>query len=237
MNYVSHSAEQTEQLGHALGTMLAGNEVLLLSGELGAGKTCLVRGLARGMGLTEALVSSPTFVIVNEYRAAPTHDAAHDAAHNPTHNAPQQRLCHIDAYRLSGPDDLDSIGWDELIVGDRVLAIEWPGRIQAALDDLQRHSPNRIGRITMEHRSENERAMTIDLPKSWLARPQAAALVALVNNITSAGGDHCRICKKDINTGGVFCSERCRMADLNRWFTGAYTVTRDATEDDFDATT
>jgi len=81
-----------------------------LRGDLGAGKTCLVQGLARALGI-DAAVCSPTFTLVNEYRGR-------DGS----------RLVHVDLYRLNGPDDLDAIGWDDYLDSGDAMAVEWPER-------------------------------------------------------------------------------------------------------------
>ncbi|HIA71229.1 MAG TPA: tRNA (adenosine(37)-N6)-threonylcarbamoyltransferase complex ATPase subunit type 1 TsaE [Phycisphaerales bacterium] len=91
--------------------------VILLEGELGAGKTCFVRGMCEGLGGDPRQVSSPTFSIMQEYEVVSA-----------------GRLVHIDAYRLSGEDELATIGWDELLEDKNVvIAIEWPSRIKNAL--------------------------------------------------------------------------------------------------------
>ena len=81
-----------------------------LRGDLGAGKTCFVQGLARALGIAAA-VCSPTFTLVNEYRGAGGN-----------------RLVHADLYRLAGPDDLDAIGWDDYLDSGDAMAVEWPER-------------------------------------------------------------------------------------------------------------
>src|SRR5690349_20654727 len=94
----STSPEYTQALGRSLARVLAPGDVILLEGDLGAGKTTFVRALASGLGIDPGTVSSPTFVMVNQYRpAAP--------------GSPE--LVHVDAYRLRSPDDLDSLGWDQ----------------------------------------------------------------------------------------------------------------------------
>src|SRR5262245_65915686 len=99
----------------ALATSLAAGEVLLLSGNLGAGKTAFVRGLAEGLGADPADVSSPTFTLVHEYRGG------------------RLMLYHADLYRLDRTATED-LGLEELGVGDGVLAIEWPDRLTHALE-------------------------------------------------------------------------------------------------------
>ncbi len=113
--YETHSPEETERLGEALGQLLRGDEVIAFTGGLGMGKTALVRGLARGLG-SPAEVSSPTFALVNQY----------DGGRAP--------LYHFDMYRIRGWDDLYSTGFFDFL-GTGVLAIEWSENIAAALPD------------------------------------------------------------------------------------------------------
>ena len=105
----THSAEETEALGERLGAGLGPGAVLLLDGDLGAGKTTLVRGLARGLGIDPQEVSSPTFVLINEYRGRIT-------------------LHHVDLYRLEGAA-VDDLGLDDLGDGEGVVVIEWAERL------------------------------------------------------------------------------------------------------------
>ena len=100
--------------GRALGSVLAPGDVVTLSGDLGAGKTTLARGICVGYGVTED-VTSPTFAIVHAYAA------------------PKSVVHHVDLYRLSGAEDLQNIGWDDLLRGDGVLIVEWPDRAEAAM--------------------------------------------------------------------------------------------------------
>jgi tRNA threonylcarbamoyladenosine biosynthesis protein TsaE len=93
---------------------LSAGDVLLLSGDLGAGKTAFVRGLAQGLGINEDEVSSPTFTLVHEYRGG------------------RLTLYHVDLYRLDRAAT-DDLGLDELGVADGVLAIEWPDRLTHTL--------------------------------------------------------------------------------------------------------
>lgn len=111
---ISRSPEQTRRFGMRLGGMLEPGDVVGLSGDLGAGKTTLVQGIAAGWGSPDP-ASSPTFVLVNTYR-------------RPTDG----RLFHLDAYRISGP--AEAIDLDlEILLEQGPLVIEWVERIQAAL--------------------------------------------------------------------------------------------------------
>jgi len=115
LDFVSHSADQTQRLGVRLGELLSGRDLVCLSGELGAGKTTLMIGIARGWGALDQ-VSSPSFVLVNEYRRA-------DAA----------VLYHMDAFRLDGPRAALESGLLDVFDGQGDLVVEWPERILAAL--------------------------------------------------------------------------------------------------------
>ena len=113
------SPEATRALGEALGRLLrrheARGQVVALTGPLGAGKTCFVQGLARGLG-AGGYVRSPTFVLVHQYPGP-------------------LPLYHVDLYRI-GPADVDALGLDEIIEGDGVTAIEWPGASALPPDHL-----------------------------------------------------------------------------------------------------
>lgn len=106
MTYITHSPEETEKLGEALGRCLAPGTVLAYRGELGAGKTAFTRGLARGLGYREP-VTSPTYTIVNEYLGG------------------RLPLFHFDMYRLRCADDLWDIGWEDYL--DRGAYAPWSG--------------------------------------------------------------------------------------------------------------
>jgi tRNA threonylcarbamoyladenosine biosynthesis protein TsaE len=110
----TRSARATFELGVRLGAALAPGDVVALVGELGAGKTQLVRGLCRGAGVPESEVASPSFAIVATYRGRlPVH--------------------HADLYRLADEDELLAIGFDELVGGEGALVVEWADRIPGAL--------------------------------------------------------------------------------------------------------
>ncbi len=115
MEYLSHSPEETEQLGEQLGRTLRPGSVVAYRGDLGMGKTAFTRGLARGLGCT-CCVTSPTFTIVNEYSGA-------------------LPLFHFDMYRLDSSDDLFDIGWEDYLSRGGVCAVEWSERVEDALPD------------------------------------------------------------------------------------------------------
>ena len=115
MMYLSHSEEETEQLGERLGQALSPGAVVAYTGGLGMGKTAFTRGLARGLGCTER-VTSPTFTLVNEYPG-------------------RIPLFHFDVYRLSGSDALYDIGWDDYLDRGGVCAVEWSENIADALPE------------------------------------------------------------------------------------------------------
>jgi len=146
---VSHSVEQTMAIGAAVAKSACSTDLIGLVGELGAGKTQFVRGMAQGLDISPRLVSSPTFVFLQEYQADQDDERS-------------LVLTHIDAYRLSGPGDLSSIGWEddgyELRQG-AVLAVEWADRIRHALgeDWLE---------VTLEH-TDDGRAVTLSPHGAW----------------------------------------------------------------------
>jgi tRNA threonylcarbamoyladenosine biosynthesis protein TsaE len=109
------SEEETSAAGERLGASLQGGAVLLLYGDLGAGKTAFVRGLARGLGAPDEEVTSPTFTIVQEYSGRVT-------------------LYHVDLYRLE-EREVDDLGLEELVLGDGIVAIEWAERWRERPDD------------------------------------------------------------------------------------------------------
>jgi tRNA threonylcarbamoyladenosine biosynthesis protein TsaE len=110
VTFISHSPAETESLGESLGCASSHGLVIALSGELGAGKTQLVKGIARGLGIT-ARVHSPTFTLVNEYAGG------------------RLRLFHLDLYRLESHRQILSAGLEEFFQPDGVAVIEWAERI------------------------------------------------------------------------------------------------------------
>jgi tRNA threonylcarbamoyladenosine biosynthesis protein TsaE len=110
--FISHSPAETESLGETFGRAARRGMVVALSGELGAGKTQLVKGLARGLGIT-ARVHSPTFTLVNEYAGG------------------RLKLFHLDLYRLESRAQIMSAGLEEFLQPDGVAVIEWAEKLKA----------------------------------------------------------------------------------------------------------
>ena len=133
--FISRSEEQTESIGEQFAKNLADGSVVAMYGDLGAGKTAFVRGMARGMGLS-CRVSSPTFTIVNEYCG-------------------DRELIHFDMYRLSGSDELFDIGWEDYLARGAVCAVEWSEKIDDAF-----YGDETVVRI--EKLGDYERIITIE---------------------------------------------------------------------------
>ncbi len=113
MVVTSRSPQETEAIGHQIGRTLRSGAVLGLFGELGAGKTCLARGVARALGVGGP-VTSPTFTLVNEYHGTLT-------------------VYHVDAYRTEGPAELADLGLDEYFDGEGVTVVEWADKLGSLL--------------------------------------------------------------------------------------------------------
>lgn len=133
-SYISHSEKETEKLGEEFASKVGEGTVLAMYGDLGAGKTAFVRGLARGMGLT-ARVSSPTFTIVNEYCG-------------------ERELIHFDMYRLSSADELFDIGWEDYLTRGAVCAVEWSENVEDAFDGTETV-------LRFEKLSDTDRSITV----------------------------------------------------------------------------
>ena len=135
LTVVSNSERETEALGERYAAGLKGGAVIAMYGDLGAGKTAFVRGMARGMGL-DCRVNSPTFTIVNEYLG-------------------ERELIHFDMYRLSSADELFDIGWEDYLSRGAVCAVEWSENVQDAFfgDEYK---------VTIEKLGDSERKITIE---------------------------------------------------------------------------
>lgn len=133
MDFFSRSPEQTRRIGVRLGGALQTGDVICLQGDLGAGKTTFVQGVARGWGSLDS-VSSPTFILVNVYR-----------------RADQSQLFHLDAYRLDSTPEAEELDLDSMLAQGPVL-IEWPERMDGLI-------PKERLWLKLEHIDEEEREM------------------------------------------------------------------------------
>ncbi len=131
----TRSEEETSAVAARFARSLRPGDVVLLFGDLGAGKTAFVRGLARGLGASAEDVSSPTFTLIQEYRGSSG-----------------ATLQHVDLYRLS-PAEVDDLGLDELISGDAIVAIEWAERWQGR--------PSAAISVTIEDRGTDQRRILV----------------------------------------------------------------------------
>lgn len=134
MIHQSNSEEETRRIAAALAKDLRAGAIVLLKGDLGAGKTAFVRGLAEGLGITADEVTSPTFTLVHEYRGG------------------RLPLVHVDLYRLDRAD-LDEIGLDQDVASQGIVAVEWPERLSRKISDA-------IG-VTIADRGGDRRAIDI----------------------------------------------------------------------------
>jgi tRNA threonylcarbamoyladenosine biosynthesis protein TsaE len=128
LEIISQSAVQTQRLGKQLGELLRGKELLLLDGNLGAGKTTFTQGLARGMGVA-AVINSPTFTLLKEYAGRSLSPSEiSDSQLGPTSRkrfAERLALYHFDLYRLTEPDELFDLGFDDYFASSGVCVVEW----------------------------------------------------------------------------------------------------------------
>jgi tRNA threonylcarbamoyladenosine biosynthesis protein TsaE len=131
----THSQEETADVGRRLAASLVPGSVLLLTGDLGAGKTAFVRGMAEGLGVSPEDVSSPTFTLMQEYRGG------------------RLPLLHVDLYRLNDAREIDELGLEELGLGS-VLAIEWAEKLPRPIADAIE--------IRIDHGEGDERTLTIN---------------------------------------------------------------------------
>lgn len=135
----TNSTEETEKAGARLASSLRPGSVVAMFGDLGAGKTAFVRGIANGLGI-ESRVSSPTFTIVNEY-LGPT------------------SLFHFDMYRIKDSDELFDIGWEDYLERGGICAVEWSENIADAI-------PEDAVRVTICKTDETGRKIEIDFPEA-----------------------------------------------------------------------
>jgi tRNA threonylcarbamoyladenosine biosynthesis protein TsaE len=159
LTFISHGPEETLAFGRQLGSLLAPGDVAALVGDLGAGKTCLVQGIARGLDVPESsCVRSPSFMILNVYPG-------------------RCPVNHLDLYRIEGDAELEEIGYREIFYGEGVTVIEWADKIGHLL-------PEDHLRITLGFLDETGRAITIQgVGQGWQGRWEAlrSALAAFAD--------------------------------------------------------
>ena len=138
LEFITDSPEQTIEFGRRVGERLAGGEIIGLIGQLGSGKTHLIKGIAAGAGAQDAQrqVNSPTFVIINEYQG-------------------RLSIYHIDAYRLASVAEFEMLGFDDYCRPDSIVLVEWADKILPALDGVD------FIRIELSHLGQNSRAINI----------------------------------------------------------------------------
>jgi tRNA threonylcarbamoyladenosine biosynthesis protein TsaE len=142
VTFISHNPAETESLGESWGRAAQRGRVIALSGELGAGKTQLVKGIARGLGIT-ACVHSPTFTLVNEYGGG------------------RLRLFHLDLYRLETPEQITAAGLEEFLQSEGVTVIEWAERMPGGVGQGANEHENWL-RVKIEIVAEMERRIVYD---------------------------------------------------------------------------
>jgi tRNA threonylcarbamoyladenosine biosynthesis protein TsaE len=161
MEILTRDVEETYALGRRIGAQAEANQFIALHGDLGAGKTHLVRGIAEGARVaTPGLVSSPTYVICNIYPRDP-------------HDAKSRAVFHLDAYRTNGEEDFTSLGFDDILGQDAIVVVEWAARIPELLP------PDHLA-IAIAVEAENERRFAFTA-----TGPQSARLLARI----AGGGD------------------------------------------------
>lgn len=139
MTFDAHSLADTAAFAAQLASTLRPGDVIALDGELGAGKTTFVRALVESLGGAANAVSSPTFMLLNIY------------------TTPRMPVFHLDAYRLGGADDLEAIGFEELLERGGLVIVEWASRVDTLL-------PARRIAIAIETIGENARRFTLLVP-------------------------------------------------------------------------
>ena len=142
MKVVSRSAQETQALGKRLGAQLGRGDVVACIGPLGAGKTCFLQGLARGLGVMTH-VTSPTFVLVNQYRG-------------------RLPVYHVDAYRTGSLGELVDLGLEEMLHGEGVTVVEWADKLLPLL-------PARTVTVTIEGLGDEPRQIELAGPAEVLA--------------------------------------------------------------------
>lgn len=136
MKYVTNSAEETIEIGKSFAEKLNKGAVVLLAGEMGAGKTVFVKGMAQGLGI-KSLITSPTYAYMNDYDGI---------------------LYHYDCYRLTSGEDAESLGLTDYFYAGGICVVEWSENIADVI-------PNGAIRVTIEKTGETQRSIEIEIPR------------------------------------------------------------------------
>jgi len=154
--FIAHSPEETIALGRTLVTLLAPPKIVLLRGDLGAGKTTLVKGIAEALDAADAdEVTSPTFTLVHEYEGTREHGGKRTPV----------RLYHLDLYRIDSERQLETLGLDDLQTNDSIVLVEWGEKFPSVVKRSQ-------GEIVMTSLDGDARRITLKMKPS----PAAAAV-------------------------------------------------------------
>lgn len=135
MNILSKSVSQTKEIARKLARSLKRGDIVALIGELGSGKTCFTQGLMRGLGVKTDKITSPSFVLINEYKG-------------------RLPVYHFDIYRLNNIQEVIDLGYEEYFYGNGVTIIEWADKIEELL-------PKKCIRVYLKIAGENERKISI----------------------------------------------------------------------------
>lgn len=136
MTYITHSAQETVDLGEKIGSLLKSGDVIAMTGTLAAGKTTITKGIAKALGITD-VVTSPTFCLISEYEGT------------------KMPLYHMDVYRLDGPEDFINLGVEDMLDGDGVCIVEWSEKVSSEL-------PKRTIKIEITPLKDGSRQIKID---------------------------------------------------------------------------
>jgi tRNA threonylcarbamoyladenosine biosynthesis protein TsaE len=160
MKKISHSPKETLQLGKSLGSSLIPGDIILLNGDLGAGKTHLTQGICYGVGLDEgSYIRSPTFTLINEYQG-------------------KLPIYHIDLYRIDSLEEIYSLGLEEIIFNQGITIIEWAEKLRSPKNhkNLILNIQDRI-EINIEIVSESEREFTFN---TFFPEPRSLPILTLL---------------------------------------------------------
>lgn len=224
IRHTTPSAHATQALAAGLAHVLRPGDVVMLEGDLGAGKTTFVHGVAAALGADLAQVSSPTYVLVHVYPLRGSGSL--------------RRLVHVDAYRLTSADDLEPLGWDQLFdpvtrhaAPDAAAVVEWPDRLGDALPP-----PTACAQVRLEHTMREDeggglapaRAISITLPGTFSQRPG----VDLLRDRPPILCPTTRVWVAPTSPTYPFAHERARGSDFYAWATGQYALGRPVRPED-----